>query len=82
MLDNVLSLLIILYEKNSVTLPIREEPYRSPFLFPFFFNMLSEGENRHIQSQLHHIDESDDFGILLATAQSDTIGSVTIKPIR
>ncbi len=66
----------------SATLPIREAPYRSPFLFPFFFNMLSEGENRHIQSQLHHIDKSDDFGILLATAQSDTIGAVTIKPIR
>ncbi len=26
--------------------------------------------------------ETDDFGILLATAQTDTIGAVTIKPIR
>lgn len=65
----------------SATLPMRKEPYRSPFLFPFFFNMLSEGENRQIQSQLHRIDKSDDFGILLATAQTDTIGAVTIKPI-
>jgi serine/threonine-protein kinase HipA len=30
---------------------------------------------------LLHIDENDDFGILLATAQLDTIGAVTIKPI-
>ena len=30
---------------------------------------------------LLHIDESDDFGILLATAQEDTIGAVTVKPI-
>ena len=30
----------------SLTLPLREEPYRSTVLFPFFFNMLSEGENR------------------------------------
>lgn len=65
----------------SLTLPLRKEPYRLSYLFPYFFNMLSEGENRQIQSQLHRIDVSDDFGILLATAQNDTIGAVTIKPI-
>lgn len=65
----------------SLTLPLRSEPYHSPYLFACFFNMLSEGENRQIQSQLLHIDEEDDFGILLATAQSDTIGAVTVKPI-
>ena len=43
--------------------------------------MLSEGENRKLQSQLLHIDADDDFSILLATAQYDTIGAVTIKPI-
>ena len=47
----------------------------------YFFNMLSEGSNRQVQSMLHHIDEKDDFGIMLATAQYDTIGAVTIKPI-
>ena len=55
--------------------------YRSTVLFPFFFNMLSEGENRKLQSQLLHIDAEDDFGILLATARYDTIGAVTIKPV-
>ena len=34
------------YPSVSLTLPLREEPYRSTVLFPFFFNMLSEGENR------------------------------------
>ena len=43
--------------------------------------MLSEGENRRIQSRLLHIDSSDDFGILLATAQNDTVGAITVKPI-
>ena len=62
-------------------MPLRNEAYESDYLFPFFFNMLSEGANRKLQSQLLHIDENDDFGILLATAQSDTIGAVTIKPI-
>lgn len=65
----------------SLTFPLRKEPYRSSVLFPFFFNMLSEGENRKLQSQLLHIDAEDDFGIMLATARHDTIGAVTIKPV-
>lgn len=65
-----------------LTMPLRKEEYKSDYLFPFFFNMLSEGANRKMQSLLLHIDETDDFGILLATAQTDTIGAVTIKPIR
>lgn len=64
-----------------LAMPVRSKPYRSPHLFPYFFNMLSEGANRQTQSMLLHIDENDDFGILLATAQEDTIGAVTIKPI-
>ena len=64
-----------------IAMPVRSEPYRSEHLFPYFFNMLSEGANRQTQSMLLHIDENDDFGILLATAQNDTIGAVTIKPI-
>ncbi|NLB66945.1 MAG: phosphatidylinositol kinase [Bacteroidales bacterium] len=65
----------------SLTLPLRSEPYHSPFLFPAFANLLSEGENRQIQSQLLRIDAEDDFGILLATCQFDTIGAITVKPI-
>ncbi|MBO4841119.1 MAG: HipA N-terminal domain-containing protein [Bacteroidaceae bacterium] len=64
-----------------LSMPVREESYRSPHLFPYFYNMLSEGANRQTQSLLLHIDENDDFGIMLATAQHDTIGAVTIKPI-
>ena len=64
-----------------IAMPIRREPYQSAYLFPYFFNMLSEGANRQTQSMLLHIDENDDFGILMATAQEDTIGAVTVKPI-
>ena len=35
-----------------------------------------------IQSQYLRIPIEDDFGILLATAQCDTIGAVTVKPIK
>jgi serine/threonine-protein kinase HipA len=68
-------------EPVSLTLPLRSGPYHSPFLFPAFANILSEGENRQIQSQLLRIDVEDDFGILLATCQFDTIGAITVKPI-
>lgn len=65
----------------SLTLPLTSEIYRSPYLFPTFSNMLSEGENRNIQSILLHIDPDDDFGFLLNTCEYDTIGAVTIKKI-
>jgi HipA-like protein len=65
----------------SLTLPKTKKEYSSPFLFPFFFNMLSEGANRKLQSRHLHIDEDDNFGILMETAQTDTVGAVTVKPI-
>lgn len=64
----------------SLTLPKNQQEYHSSFLFPFFFNMLSEGVNRRLQSRLLKIDEEDHFGFLLATAQYDTIGAITVKP--
>jgi HipA-like protein len=65
----------------SLTLPKSQKEYVSPFLFPFFFNMLSEGVNRKLQCVQLRIDEEDHFGLLMATAQYDTIGAVTVKPI-
>lgn len=66
----------------SLTLPLRQEPYVSPYLFPCFANMLSEGANREIQAKYLGIDADDDFGIMLATCHTDTIGAVTVKPIQ
>ena len=65
----------------SLTLPKSQKEYRSEYLFPFFFNMLSEGSNRIVQSRMLGIDENDHFGILLATAQHDVAGAVTVKPM-
>jgi len=65
----------------SLTLPKTKKEYRSEFLFPFFFNMLSEGVNKKLQCAHLHIDEEDSFGLLMATAQNDTIGAITVKPI-
>jgi serine/threonine-protein kinase HipA len=65
----------------SLTLPKSQKEHNSEFLFPFFFNMLSEGVNRKLQSTQLRIDEEDHFGLLAATAQYDTIGAVTVKPV-
>lgn len=62
-------------------MPKNQDIYHSEVLFPFFFNLLSEGENRKFQSMYLKIDPQDDFGFLLATAQYDTAGAVTVEPI-
>jgi serine/threonine-protein kinase HipA len=65
----------------SLTLPKKQMEYASAYLFPFFFNMLSEGTNRIVQSKQLKIDEHDFFGLLMATAGYDTIGAITVKQI-
>lgn len=64
----------------SLTLPKTQMKYISEILFPFFFNMLSEGVNKKLQCKQLRIDEEDHFGLLMATAQYDTIGAVTVRP--
>jgi len=65
----------------SLSMPKTKQEYRSHFLFPFFYGLLSEGVNKQTQCRLLRIDENDHFGLLLATAQTDTIGSITIKEV-
>lgn len=63
----------------SLTLPLRIEPYVSQTLFPFFYNMLVEGDNKAILCRRFRLDEKDYFGLLLATASLDAIGAITIS---
>lgn len=65
----------------SVGLPLRQEEYSSPVLFPFFANMLAEGSAKTIQCRALRIDENDLFTRLLKTTMSNTIGSVTVKEL-
>jgi serine/threonine-protein kinase HipA len=65
----------------SLSLPKTLSEYRSKTLFPFFYGLLSEGVNKQTQCRLLRIDERDHFSLLLNTAHSDTIGSVTVKEI-
>ena len=78
-----------IYEKNylqdknsvpiSVNLPLRYEAFISSILFPFFFNLLSEGQIKDIQCRQLQIDENDHFTRLLKTTQANTIGAITLR---
>jgi serine/threonine-protein kinase HipA len=70
-----------LHRPISITLPKQNEDYESPSLFPVFYNMLPEGSNKEVLCRNLRIDENDFLGLLLATAQYDSIGAITITPI-
>lgn len=65
----------------SLSFPKRKEAFVADELFPFFYNMLSEGANKALQCMTLKIDENDAFGLLLATADNDTIGAITVKKL-
>jgi HipA-like protein len=65
----------------SLTLPKKQQAFRAPFLFPFFYNMLPEGSNKQVVCRHHRIDQDDYFSILIATAKDDSIGAVTVAKI-
>ncbi|NMH89826.1 HipA N-terminal domain-containing protein [Flavivirga algicola] len=65
----------------SLTLPKNRQEYHSEYLFPFFYSMLPEGTNKQIICFEMRVDTNDVFGLLLTTAEYDTIGAVTIRKI-
>jgi HipA-like protein len=64
-----------------LSLPKRKEAFISDNLFPFFFGLLAEGDNKELQCRTLKIDENDNFTRLLKTAGKDTIGGVTVREI-
>lgn len=63
----------------SLTLPLREEPYVSRGLHPFFENLLPEGWLLDVTTKKLKISKDDPFGLLLATC-ADCVGAVEIEP--
>ena len=61
----------------AVAFPLREQPYESRTLFPFFKGLLPEGWFREVVCQTLKIDPRDDFG-LLVRACGDCVGAVWI----
>jgi len=66
----------------SLSLPPRQEPYKSAELFPFFKGLLPEGWYLDIVSTTQKVDPRDFFGVLSSTASIGTIGAVTIHKIK
>ena len=86
-IENVNDQYIFTYEREylaggvplSFKLPLREEPFISNELMPFFENLVSEGWLRRLQSQQQKIDEQDRFGLLISNGK-DLVGAVTVEP--
>ena len=56
--------------------------HTSPFLFPFFCNLLPEGGNKKVICRHYKIDENDIFGLLYAMADAEFVGAINIRNAR
>lgn len=63
----------------AISLPKKKIEYRSSILFPFFYGLLAEGNEKALQCSAFKIDENDHFTRLLKTAGKNTIGAVTVR---
>lgn len=62
----------------SVTMPVQQQPYTSPTLFPFFDGLIPEGWILDVVVKNWKIDPRDRMGLLLTVCR-DCIGSVSIE---
>lgn len=67
-------------EPISLTMPLREEPYQSKVLFPFFDGLIPEGWLLNIAERNWKIRRHDRMALLL-TCCRDCIGNVSVTPI-
>jgi len=65
----------------SLTLSKQETPFESSVLFPFFFGLLAEGEDKALLCRVMKIDENDHFTRLVRTCGAETIGGVTVREV-
>ena len=66
----------------SLSLPKSKIEYRSSMLFPFFYGLLAEGNDKALQCAIFKIDENDHFTRLLKTAGTNTIGAITVREVK
>lgn len=62
----------------SLTLLLKDEPYHSMELFPFFDGLIPEGYLFNLAVKIYNINPFNRFDVLLKTC-ADTIGCVSIK---
>lgn len=71
---------LIQAEPISLTMPLREEPYMSTVLFPFFDGLIPEGWLLNVAERNWKIRRHDRMALLLACCR-DCIGNVSVVPI-
>ena len=62
------------------SLPKKKAVHRSAVLFPFFYGLLAEGDQKRMQCRAMRIDENDHFSRLAETCREGTIGAVHVLP--
>lgn len=62
----------------SLTLPLRKEPYKSNYLFPFFDGLIPEGWLLDLTCSYFNLNRLDRMSILLKTGKN-VIGNVSIE---
>ena len=67
-------------EPISLTLPLREAPFESKTLFPFFDGLIPEGWLLSVAEKNWKINQRDRMGLLLACC-GDCIGAVSVHPL-
>ncbi len=65
----------------SLTLPLTNDPYISPILFPFFDGLIPEGWLLEIAERNWKLNQRDRMGLLL-TCCKDTIGAISVIAIK
>jgi serine/threonine-protein kinase HipA len=65
----------------SLTLPLREAPYTSKVLFPFFDGLIPEGWLLDIAERSWKLNPRDRMGLLLACCK-DCIGAVSVEEVK
>ena len=65
----------------SLTLPLTQEDYTSPTLFPFFDGLIPEGWLLDVACRNWKLDRNDRFGLLLACCR-DCIGDVSVVEVK
>lgn len=64
----------------SLTLPLRQEPFKANNLFPFFDGLIPEGWLLDIVHKNWKLNPRDRMGLLLATCK-DCIGNISVIPL-
>ena len=65
----------------SLTLPLRDKPYLSKTMFPFFDGLIPEGWLLDIAEKNWKLNPRDRMGLLLACCR-DCIGAVNVFPVK